>query len=335
MDRKWTSAAIVAVGLLGAILAGCDYNGINSPPAETRTPEGPIKSMAVPAEAELHQAVLDAESARANYKYRLDVLQGYYNRIGYADKYNDTVKEMKNLQTAQWFRWEGLEEVQPAAGESVASADETALIEALIGARNAWVDALSRLENLYREKNLFDQANTIKRVKERLDPVRLPPYHLAAEVPPPTLRPTAVIPEANELFNRAHKLFIDGKGTIPGITTNYKKEREAVELFKDLVRTYKTSDKIALAAYYIGEIYKEYFNENVRAVMWYQRAWEWSENSLTEPAYFQCATVYDQRLADWNNAVMCYRGCLKYDPPRPLNFEYARQRIKDLTGKDE
>jgi tetratricopeptide (TPR) repeat protein len=341
MDRKRISGVMITLAMVGTMLTGCVnnlYNGIDTPPDPTPTAMGgPVKSLAAGPGKEIFDAVKAAEAARANYRYRIDILSGYYNRIGNADKYNDTQMETKNLQTAQWFRWEGLDTVVLARGENVSDIDETALIEELMGARQQWRDTLAKVEALYREKNLNEQATTVHRVIDRLDPARLPVYHDAAEVPPANLKPIAVIPEADQLYDQAYKLFRKGKGLLPMFNTNYAVQRQSVELFKKLIREYPTSNKIAMSAYYIADIYKEYFNRDVLACKWYQRAWEWAAQNpaaLTEPARFQAATVYDLRLHDLPRAVECYRASLKYDPSRLGNASYARQRIKALTGKE-
>ena len=107
---------------------------------------------------------------------------------------------------------------------------------------------------------------------------------------------------------------------------------KAVVLFRDVIDHYPHSTKIALSAYFIAEIYKEYFNENTRAVKWYERAWQWDKN-ITEPARFQAATVYDLRLKNPKKAIECYRAAIKDDPWRLANREYAQDRIKALTGE--
>lgn len=337
MDKKRISCVIVALAL-GSMFGGCDRpTFFDVPPAPTTTATGTVKSLAAGPGREIFDAVKAAEVARANYRYRLDILSGYYNRIGNADKYQDTLVERKNIDTAQWFTWEGLDTVVPARGENLADADETALIEELMGARKQWRDALIKVEGLYREKNLNSAADTVKRVTDRIDPARLPVYHDAAEVPPANLKPIAVIPEADQLYNQGYRLFRKGKGLVPMFDTSYDEQREAIVLFKKLIREYPTSNKIAMSAYYIADIYKEYFNRDVLACKWYQRAWEWAAANpaaLTEPARFQAATVYDIRLKDKPKAVECYRASLKYDPSRPGNATWARQRIKALTGKE-
>lgn len=339
MNRKWISCGLAFALFAGLwTVAGCpdpeNAPGLNLPPDPIETPNGPIKSIAVsPADKELYGAVKTAEEARANYRYRLTILQAYYNRIGNADKSNWAKDEMGCLAEAQWFRFEGLEQIVMPAGEDLTNADEATLVEYVATARKAWVDAMTKVASLYDQRDMTTQAAAVRRASKRLDPLRVYAYILVAEIPNANLRATDPIPAADAMFNHAYKLFREGKGMVPMFDTRYGKERQAARLFLQLIHDYPTSNKIALSAYYLGDIYKEYFNRNVEAVQWYERAWQWDKN-ITEPARFQAATVYDQRLLNYPKAVECYRAAIKDDPWRLLNREYARDRIKALTGRE-
>ena len=131
------------------------------------------------------------------------------------------------------------------------------------------------------------------------------------------------------MYARAEEMHIQGR-KYPA-AADYEKEREALRLFKQLIRMYPDSTKIPLAAYYIGEIYKEYFQEHYLAVLWYERAWTWDPN-VAKPARFQCAVQYDHNLQEKNKALELYRACLEYEPYFPSHVDYARGRIRKLGG---
>jgi tetratricopeptide (TPR) repeat protein len=141
-----------------------------------------------------------------------------------------------------------------------------------------------------------------------------------------------VIAEANKMYDEAHRLFRSGKGIIPMFTTSYEQERKACKLFKQVIEDYPDSDKIALCAYYIAEISKEYFNEDVNAVNWYERAWTW-DPTIPLPARFQAATVYDLRLMNRAKALECYRAAIQHEQFNRSNMDWAHERIKQLTSK--
>jgi TolA-binding protein len=325
MNRFLAGSIALICGAVG-LLAGCD-----NPPDPIRTPEGkPVEAISVqaadPAEV---AAVTAAEAARADYKYRLGVLRDYYFKVGNLDKMNEAENERKNLDQAQYFRFLGVEVTAPP-GQSLANADERLLVEETLAARAGWLACLDKLDEYYRGKNETFKARLVQNVKQRFGPIQRYTYFPEAEVPGPQLRPTEVIPAADELFARAHKLFQDGKGELHFfVTTKYSKERDAAALFRELIQRYPTSTKIALAAYYIADIYKEYFNEDVRAIRWYERAWQWDPH-VTEPARFQAATVYDLRLLQKPEAIECYRGALEYEQFNKSNCDFARKRLRDL-----
>jgi len=315
----WTILFCVA----GAwILAGCD-----TPPSPPRTASGErvdVVQVVDPAEA---QAVTTLETARVNYKYRLDVLAGYYNRVGNANKLVWTQRELDNLKATHTFSWKGIPTVVAPEGESVENADERMLAEYVVSARNAYLKALDNLIDYYQRTDNTFQAKLAVNAKARFDPVRTYMYFMEAEVPPANLKPVDVIPDANALFDKAHGLYRRGK-ILPAIT-DYPKEKEALLLFKEMVRKYPQSDKIALAAYYIGEILKEYCNEDLLAVQWYQRAWQWDPN-IVKPARFQAAAVYDYRLQDKDKAVELYRQVIQHEQFNQSNVAFSHRRLKEL-----
>lgn len=272
-------------------------------------------------------AATASEKARINYLHRLKVLQAYYDRVGNMDKHVWAANEIENLQEAHWFRWEGIPNIEPPKGENIADADERLLAEYLAQTRKAYDRAMTELLGLYERRGEAFKASVIRRVRERLDPVRRYTYIFPAEIPGSDLKPSEVIPAAQTLFEKALSLHLGGK-PLPGVTF-YPKQREALMMFYDVVRKYPTSTRIPLAAYYIADIYKEYFNENIRAVRWYERAWQW-DPTITKPARFQAAAVYDLRLHNKEKAVEIYRQVLKHETFNESNVQFARERLREL-----
>ena len=323
---------IISLGLLAcmaAAMAGCD-----TPPAPPKTVGGGhLDTLMVnqydPMESELATRL---EAVRVNYRYRLEVLEAYYTDIGYADNMLAARREMANLDTAQVFKWYGLPEVTKPEGESLPDADQRMLVEYVVGARQEFYDAAAALQEFYANRGDTYRAKVMGNLLKRFDPVRMYVYYPDAEIPGPELRPTAVLPEADALFAEAYKLFRDGKGLLHTfVTTSYEKERQAIQLFRKLIRDYPTSTKIALSAYYIGDIYKEYFDEDVLAVRWYERAWQWDPN-ITEPARFQAATVHDIRLHNPIKAIELYRAAIEMETNRS-NTRFAERRIPELEER--
>ena len=318
---------------LFATVMTCNLVGCDRPPSPPSTANNKVPSnlTVVPGDQGELAAVTKAETARVNYRYRLTVLQAYYVQTGNMDKAAWAERETENLDDAQTFQWSGIPEIIPPKGESLAGVDEHLLVEYVLGARTAYLNGMRALLTYYRGATGDTyKAQRVSNVLERFDPVRTYKYFLDAEMPPANLRPVQVIPEANAMFEQALGLHRQGKGLIPGLGTSYSKQRQALLLFVNLVNKYPQSTKIPEAAFYIGEIYKEYFQENIRAVAWYLRAVQWDPN-ITKPARFQAAVISDYRLYNKAQAVELYRQVIQHEQFNSSNVRFAHDRIRELT----
>ena len=327
MNSTLAKLGFVAVWTCG-LLVGCD-----SPPSPPSTVNHKVPSTLTIVsgdQAEL-AAATKAETAKVNYRYRLTVLHTYYTQTGNMDKTRWAQNETNNLDRAQTFQWAGIPQIVSPTGESLAGVDEHLLVESVIGARTAYLDAMRALLAYYRGATGDTyKAQRVANVLERFDPIRTYKYFLEAEMPPAGLRPVQVIPEAQQMFDQAVKLHRQGKGLIPALGTSYSKQRRALLLFLNLVNKYPQSTNIAEAAYYIAEIYKEYFDENIRAVGWYLRAVQWDPN-LTKPARFQAAVVSDYRLYNRTQAIELYRQVIQHEQFNASNVQFSHDRIRELT----
>ncbi len=316
--------------ILGILGTGCDQPPDPPKTSDNKLPDALTVIQASPREMD---RVLASQKARVNYRYRLRVLRSYYERTGNMDKLGWVERELRNLREAYTFRWEGVPQVDEPEGESLANADEHLLVEYTVSARKQFLQAVRDLLTYYQETapNSY-KADRVANILQRFDPIRTYMYILDAEIPPADLKPVEVVPEADRLYAEAVTLHRQGKGLLHTfVTTDYAKQRKALLMLLELVRKYPRSTKIARAAYYIGEIYKEYFNENIRAVHWYRRAWQWDPN-ITLPARFQAATVHDLRLYNRAQAVELYRQVILHEQFNSSNVSFAHNRIRELTG---
>jgi len=319
-------AGSVALFAAAALLAGCDR-----PPPPPVTADGkPVTAVVVsPTDPDESAAVTDFLTAEGKYRIALQVLHEYYFKTGAYQKQLWAEREQENFAQARTWQYEGITHPADPPAQSISQATEPALAEQVVAARQGWLDALSRLEAHYAAAELNFKLALVRNVQRRFDPVRTYRYFLQAEIPPATLKPTTVIPAAEKLFAEAMELHRQGK-PLPAIT-DYAKQRRALGMLLELVREYPTSRQIAVAAYTIADIYKEYFNENVRAVLWYERAWQW-DPKIMKPARFQAAVVYDYRLAQYAKALDLYRQVVKYEPFNQSNVAFAQRRIAELTA---
>ncbi|MCL2701259.1 MAG: hypothetical protein FWE88_06150 [Phycisphaerae bacterium] len=329
-------ALLLSVVLCSSVFfAGCwQYTSRTKPPDTLSSGKAPTVMLINDPEEEA--AVFAMESARADYLNCLKLLQAYYFKIGNLDKERWAGKEYKNVASTRTWEWEGLPPVAGSIGADMNVETEHSLVEPLMSARRdykARVDAVIKMYEARGGPHEY-KARLMVTMKRRLDPVFVYPYFPELQLPPLSLRGTEVIPEAEQLFDDAKALWgWWGGGKIAPAISNYDKQRRALATFMQLVEEYPTSRRIALSAYYIAEIYKEYFKENALCVFWYERAWTWDPH-VEEPACFQAATVYDFHLYNFAKAVECYQMSLdRPDPGRLGNRWYAQSRIKALMGQ--
>jgi tetratricopeptide (TPR) repeat protein len=326
-NMAWMAAWAGAGVLLASLAAGCD-----TPPSPPLTATlHRVTSVAVnPGDPDEVAKVSQFLQAYQNYEQSLQVLRAYYEKIGAYDQQTWTQNELKTLQRSRTWKFEGVEMPPKPEPQSLDNVMMAGLVEQVATTRKSFKTTQDALADFYLQRGDKFKSALVRNAESRQDPVRQYAYFANAEIPPSTLRPTDVISEADALFAQADKIHRSGK-PLP-LITDYDKQRKALGMFLKLVQEYPTSTKIALSAYYIGDIYKEYFKgEDIRAVNWFQRAWEWDPHVM-EPARFQAAVVYDLRLMEPGKALPLYREVIKYEQFNQTNVAFAEDRIKQLTG---
>src|SRR5438045_9791324 len=116
--------------------------------------------------------------------------------------------------------------------------------------------------------------------------------------------------------------------------------KQTLNKCKELVDKYPTSDKIDDAAYFIGEIHKEYNQErdNEIAIEWYKKAIAWNPD-LDYPAWSHTAHIYDFRMHEREKALEWYQKVLEHEKDKhgwrfARNLAVANKRIRELTNED-
>ncbi len=217
----------------------------------------------------------------------------------------------------------------------IADRTEVDLVEELLLHRAMYARLLQALATYY-----TDHGNDIKAVWARteLNDLRryVKPYRyiMDAEVPVATLRPLESIADADKLYDEAIALTRKG-GHGVAIFYNEGTMKQALAKFRSLIDTYPTSDKIDDAAFWIGKIHKEYFQEkdNTLAIAWYQRAIDWNPQT-PNAARFEIATVYDYRLHERENALQWYQRVIDEEADLDAtNTAFAYTRIRQLTAE--
>jgi tetratricopeptide (TPR) repeat protein len=216
---------------------------------------------------------------------------------------------------------------------NVADATEVDLVEEMARARQNYRQYLQALITYYNDKGFRHKAIWAERELADLKMVKTYRYLVDAEIPGSNLVPRDSIPEADALFEDGLHYMKEGGHGVPIFYATGPLKR-ALEKFNTIIREYPTSDKIDDAAFYAGEIYKEYFNDNLRAVQYYERAWEWNPE-IQLPARFQAAVVYDYRLHDRDRALELYQAVLEHEQFNKSNLRFSTRRIKQLTDNPD
>lgn len=223
----------------------------------------------------------------------------------------------------QWAALSG--EVAPTLARQ-----EADLVEQVVHNRTEYMNLLRDVAKHYRDIGRGDLADQAAFEWESLESAQQFYYLLDAEVPNVVLNPSESIPEADALYNEGQKLLKEGGHNIP-IFYRQKRMIEALKTFRRLVFLYPTSDKVDDAAFFMGEIHKEYLSDQeLIAVRWYERAYQWNPQT-PHPARFQAAVVYDYRLKDRAHALELYHAVLDHETWNGSNRAFAERRITELT----
>ncbi len=220
-----------------------------------------------------------------------------------------------------------------AAGDSedfVVHAEEVDLVEQLISHRDAYHVALKRLRDYYGRRGNATKLGWAEFELKGVRNVMAFRYLLDAEIPSESLRPVDTVTEADTLYDQGIELMRKGGHGVPGV---FRRDLmvEAAGVFRDLISRFPTSDKIDDAAFFEGEIYKEYLpGLEVIALKWYERAWTWNP-ATPHPARFQAAVVSDFRLHDRDRALELYHAVINIETTDRTNVRFAMRRIYELT----
>ncbi len=219
-------------------------------------------------------------------------------------------------------------------------ADVSASVEDMLRSRSAYLEQLKRLEKLYLELGDVNRANWARRQRERTELVELYPYLSAKPVEANTkVAPEEKIPEADALYNKAIAKYKEVHGVpLAGfLDMNREKARQSLALFQELLKKYPKSDKVDDAAFYCGQIYKEYLRkedpDDELSIKYYEWSWE-LDPKTPHPARFQCAVVEDFRRHNRKRALELYHEVLVDETFKNSNCRFAASRIEQLTDEE-
>lgn len=225
---------------------------------------------------------------------------------------------------------EGTGASNKAVDIAIADAREVDLVEKVIQHRALYHRALGQLRDHYETRGDATKLAWAEFELKGLRGVKPFRYLLDSEVPSDSLKPIEQIAEADTLYERGSELMRRGGHGVPGL---YREDLmiQAAGVFRELIERHPTSDKIDDAAFYLGEIHKEYLpGQETIAVKWYEQAWTWNPDT-PHPARFQAAVVYDYRLHDRDRALELYQSVMRHETAIKSNVRFATNRIHRLT----
>ncbi|MCP4251629.1 MAG: hypothetical protein GY778_31715 [bacterium] len=213
----------------------------------------------------------------------------------------------------------------------IADTREVDLVEAVLSHRAMYSRNLKLLHDYYRDRGYEQKRRWTETEMAGVKRVQPFKYLLSAEIPAKDLRPVESVAEADTLYERGLALMKEGGHGMPVV---YREDLmlEALGVFVDLIQRYPGSDKIDDAAFYCGEIHKEYLkNQEPIAVKWYERAYTWDPDT-PHNARFQAAVTYDFRLHDRARALELYRQVIDRENRDKSNVAFATHRIHYFTS---
>jgi hypothetical protein len=220
----------------------------------------------------------------------------------------------------------------PASGSKGSPAEkvgEVELVEGVIKARKDYWASLDKLRQHYVATNEIEKAKWVEDELKSYHRIMKYSYRLdVKDVPPPTLQPKQNITDANNLFRRAVEFKSRGSGD--DLIDN---QRRSEILFQAILEKYPESDKIADAAYHLGDIYEHYKPkaQYERAAAYYERSFQWNKASATD-ARLRAARIYDHNLKNVDKAKELYKAVMNHDT-NPGRVEEAEKRLTELTSR--
>ena len=209
---------------------------------------------------------------------------------------------------------------------------EVQLVEQMALHRSNYRSHLLMMMNFYDQQGNHMKANWARQELEYLEMGPQREYLVIAEVAGPDLQASQSIPQADTLYQEGLKLVREGRGGLGKLFMDRKKILSAKGKFDELITNYPDSDKIDDAAFQIAEIYRYYLDDNPRAMLYYQRVWQW-DSQTPLPARFAVAQLYDDYLHDRIKALEYYVQAINLESNYPENMVYARRRVEQINAE--
>jgi tetratricopeptide (TPR) repeat protein len=217
---------------------------------------------------------------------------------------------------------------------NIAEASEADIVEQMAVNRQAYRQGLGLLAEYYKKSGNNMKLRWAEKELAALNAMPKYNYIIEASIAPPHQKPTASIPEADDIYYDALELEKKA-GPLP-ILKNENTLRFALDKYNQLIRRHPSSDKIDDAAFRAGVIYEDFKDYSI-ALLYYERAYQWDPDT-TYPARFRAARVLDKNLHRYAEALELYQQAVKtegkYEKQRQWK-DFAERRIRELQKVDE
>ncbi len=338
---------LLAASLVMTVLWGCSsgkvmFKPADSTSAQAKSSEPERTNSDMLAESDL---VVQLQQVRADYKRVLQVMHRWYLDHGLHEKATWAAKELDDLKSVRTHQYakekskaielESVDDSRKASLQNIdlANLSEPDRIEQLQQIRANYKIILQNLIQCFDSSGQSRKADWARQELTDLNRVRKYPYLVEVDIQDTNLSPRDSIIEADRMYEEGLKLMKNSK-FLPFINNN-RGLKDALDKFTLLIKCYPTSDKIDDAAFYAGEISKEYFNDDIQAIRYYEMSMKWDPKT-PHPVRFECAVIYDFRLHDRARAMAMYQRVLKEEADiDQTNTNFSAVRLTQLLKEKE
>ena len=201
---------------------------------------------------------------------------------------------------------------------------EIQVVDAVTSARENYKNALEAMIQYYMDIGNHLRLKSARKELKILNKVPQRKYLSEKEILT-DISPSKNIEDANILFQ-------DGKAYKSPLNILKRKTKliSAAARFKKILENFPESDKADDAAYELADIYEGYyFKDYEAAAFYYVKSYNLNEKT-DKPASFKAASIYDNQLNDYAEAVRNYKIALK--TCKEMHYlEIAQTRLKQLN----
>jgi TolA-binding protein len=210
---------------------------------------------------------------------------------------------------------------------AVIKKSDVQLVERLLAARKEYQLTLEALRKHYIQTGDIQRARWAEDELLNYHRINKQAFLLPLAVPPPTLKPTTNVPQANQFYMQALKYKDKGWGT-----DYVDNQRRAEILLQKLLTEHPQSTKIADAAYQLGDVYESKACKQYRlAAAYFERSFQWDPKTNSD-ARIRAARLYEKQLNDRVRASQIYKEIITHET-NEKHIEEAKARLQEISNR--